>query len=319
MQGQGFPANTTVDIGFGRVDSEYDVVAAVETGADGAFSAQVAVPDFATAADEWVWIAETPDHEVQALSDIFEVVQLGGGAPSLAVSPQAAAPGETVQLQARGFQANTDLEIGFGRVNSEFDVLTTAQTGEEGTLDIAIAIPDFAEPEDAWVFIIEAETMPTQSASARFDVLASGAEPTATPTDALFTRTQIYLIAVGDDGQLGKEIGCDDSAVPVEVVIEPTIAPLTAAINQLLALESEEYGQSGLYNALHASDLTLEGINIEEGKATIALSGDLVLGGVCDNPRVEAQLRETALQYSTVDEVEILLNGEPLDQVLSQK
>ncbi|MGC9348311.1 MAG: GerMN domain-containing protein [Anaerolineae bacterium] len=112
-------------------------------------------------------------------------------------------------------------------------------------------------------------------------------------------------------------MGCDDSVVPVEVVIEPTVAPLTAAINKLLAIDTEYYGQSGLYNALHASNLTLEGINIVQGKATIALSGELVLGGVCDNPRVEAQLEETALQYSTVSQVEILLNGEPLDQVLS--
>jgi hypothetical protein len=210
------------------------------------------------------------------------------------------------------------LEIGFGRVNSEYDVITTAQTDADGALDVTVTIPDFAESEDAWVFIAEAAQMPTQSASTRFDVLAAGAKTTPTPAGDLFTRTQITLIAIGDEGGLGKEIGCDDSAVPVEVTIEPTVAPLTAALEKLLAMDAEYYGESGLYNALYASDLTLEGVNIVQGKATIALSGELVLGGVCDNPRVEAQLRETALQYSTVEQVEILLNGEPLSEVLGQ-
>jgi hypothetical protein len=261
----------------------------------------------------------TTDHEIQAVSDIFDVEQLGGGAPTLTVSPQAGAPGDQVQLQAQGFQPNIVLEIGFGRVNSEYDVLTTARTDKMGAVTIRLTVPDFAEPEDAWVWIAVAEEMPTQSASARFDVLASGPTPTATPSGGLFTRTNIYLIAIGDAGETGKEIGCDDSVVPVEVEIEPTIAPLRAALEQLLAIDTETYGQSGLYSALYASDLTVGSINIVQGKATIALSGDLVLAGVCDNPRVAAQLEETALQFSTVNQVEILLNGEPLDQVLSQQ
>jgi hypothetical protein len=42
------------------------------------------------------------------------------------------------------------------------------------------------------------------------------------------------------------------------------------------------------------------------------------LGGVCDSPRVQAQLEEIALQFSTVNSVAVFINGEPLDQVLSQ-
>jgi hypothetical protein len=316
---QGFPANAAVEIGFGRVDSEYDVVKTTQVNDEGMLDTQATVPEFATAADEWVWVVTTTDHEIQAVTDIFDVEQLGGGAPTLTVSPQAGAPGDQVQLQAQGFQPNIVLEIGFGRVNSEYDVLTTARTDKMGAVTIRLTVPDFAEPEDAWVWIAAAEEMPTQSASTRFDVVASGPTPTATPSDGLFTRTNIYLIAIGDAGQTGKEIGCDDSVVPVEVEIEPTIAPLRAALEQLLAIDTETYGQSGLYSALYASDLTVGSIDIVQGKATIALSGDLVLAGVCDNPRVAAQLEETALQFSTVNQVEILLNGEPLDQVLSQQ
>ena len=50
-----------------------------------------------------------------------------------------------------------------------------------------------------------------------------------------------------------------------------------------------------------------------------SLAGKLLLGGVCDDPRVEAQLVETARRFSTVREVEIVINGKPLKEVLSEK
>jgi len=40
------------------------------------------------------------------------------------------------------------------------------------------------------------------------------------------------------------------------------------------------------------------------------------VGGVCDEPRVQAQLRETALQFSTVDSVSIFINGIQLEDAL---
>ena len=82
-------------------------------------------------------------------------------------------------------------------------------------------------------------------------------------------------------------------------------------------MDSEYYGQSGLYNALHNSDLRVGPIDIVNREAIIDLYGDLSLGGVCDNPRVDAQLTQTALQFSTVDAVTIRVNGTPLEELLS--
>jgi hypothetical protein len=148
------------------------------------------------------------------------------------------------------------------------------------------------------------------------DDLLAGVAPAPTPTGDLFTRTDIYLISIGDEGQSGPEVGCGDSVVPVEVPIEPTIAPLTAALEMLLSLGTREYGMSGLYNALYQSELTVEDVQIEDGEAVIELAGTLNLGGACDEPRVRAQLRETALQYSTVQRVSIFINGTPLEDLL---
>jgi hypothetical protein len=44
-----------------------------------------------------------------------------------------------------------------------------------------------------------------------------------------------------------------------------------------------------------------------------------MLGGVCDNPRVEAQLVETAMQFPGVMEAAITINGTPLEEALSLK
>ena len=44
-----------------------------------------------------------------------------------------------------------------------------------------------------------------------------------------------------------------------------------------------------------------------------------MLGGVCDSPRFEAQIEQTALQFSTVSNVEVFINDIPLEDVLSQQ
>ncbi len=130
---------------------------------------------------------------------------------------------------------------------------------------------------------------------------------------------EIVLIAVDDNGQSGAKTGCGDSAVPVQVQIPYTQGLLRAALERLLALKDQYYGQSGLYNSLYQSDLRLEKVAIQDGVAAVDLSGTLKLGGECDNPRVEAQLTQTALQFPTVTSVAITLNGKPLKDALSLK
>jgi LysM repeat protein len=129
-----------------------------------------------------------------------------------------------------------------------------------------------------------------------------------------FTSANIYLIAVGDGGQRGPEIGCNDSVVPVEVQFAATVAPLTAVLEQLFAADGDQYG---LYNVFERSQLSVQGINIANRHATVELTGQLSIGGVCDGPRVEAQLERTALQFDTVDSASFSINGESLSDILS--
>jgi hypothetical protein len=165
------------------------------------------------------------------------------------------------------------------------------------------------------------ETLPpTLTLPAPTEIMAAPTEISSAPTATLGPQmVKIYLIAVGDNGQSGQLIGCGDSAIPVDVEIQPTKEVLRASLEKLLSMKEQFYGQSGLYNVLYQSDLQLESITLDNGKAVINLTGTLTLGGVCDNPRVEAQLISTVLQFSTIQEASIFINGTPLKDVLSLK
>ena len=152
---------------------------------------------------------------------------------------------------------------------------------------------------------------------------ATSGLPTATllaPTEAAGASSiHIYLIALEDNGQSGDQVGCGDSLIPVEVEIQPTQGVLKAALEALLSVKSQYYGESGLYNALYQSDLQVESVSIDSGKASVYLTGSLKMGGECDTPRIQAQLEKTVLQFPTVTDAAIFVNGVPLPDVLSLK
>ncbi len=137
----------------------------------------------------------------------------------------------------------------------------------------------------------------------------------ATPRGSQAVR--LYLIALNDDGRSGKRVGCGDSVVPVTVLLPRTRAPLRAALERLLALRSTRYPGTRLYNALHRSRLRIARLNLTDGRAVVRLAGSVALGGVCDSPRFEAQIRETVLQFPSVRRAAITLNGRPLEAYLS--
>ena len=159
---------------------------------------------------------------------------------------------------------------------------------------------------------------PTQTMQPSLPTLTPIVIPPTATTSAGASQVNIYLIALEDNGASGKKIGCNDSVVPVVVNIQPTLGVLRAALTELFKLEGQPYyGQSGLYNALAQSDLAIQSLDIVNRLAVIRLTGSLLSGGVCDDPRIKAQLEEIALQFSTIDQVSIYINGIPLDSLLS--
>ena len=148
---------------------------------------------------------------------------------------------------------------------------------------------------------------------------AAGAAAQTPAAPAAGTTVKVFMLALEDDGKSGKKIGCNDSVVAVERLVPRTTAPLGAAIRELVSIRDRMYGQSGLYNALSQSSLRVDAVGLANGVAEIRLSGTFKTGGACDNPRIEAQIKETALQFSTVRTVQVFINDAPLDIALSAK
>lgn len=134
--------------------------------------------------------------------------------------------------------------------------------------------------------------------------------PIAGDPDADFMFTQVFLLALGDGGASGFPAGCGDSAVGVWVEAAPSQAILRTSLETLLRLGGPFHPQTGFYNALHRSQLTLSNLQLENGVATISLSGRLVADTSCEQAQIRAQLERTALQFSTVNRAEIFINGQ---------
>lgn len=153
-----------------------------------------------------------------------------------------------------------------------------------------------------------------------FQYLTRKQQVTTTPeTQTSTNQVKIFLVALDDQGESGKKIGCGDSLVAVERAIPDTTTPLRAALEELLSISDQYYGQSGLYNSLYQSQLKVESVSLENGKAIISLSGEYKLGGVCDNPRFQTQIEETASQFPSVSEVSVFINGVALETIVSGK
>ena len=142
------------------------------------------------------------------------------------------------------------------------------------------------------------------------------AQPVEPTSDIEVTNVKMYLIALEDAGKSGPALGCGDSLVAVDVPGKDE----KDALQYLLDLHNQYYGQSGLYNALHQSDLKINQIEETAENIKVDLTGTFLLGGVCDNPRVHDQLIAT-IRQSTESKIPVILriNGVPLDDLLSQK
>ncbi|HEX7976680.1 MAG TPA: GerMN domain-containing protein [Anaerolineales bacterium] len=194
-------------------------------------------------------------------------------------------------------------------------------------------------------------TVPTKTALASLTPLQPGAPSNGAPIDSTSSSTpsaaqteaanlspatppaagsspaslKIFLIAVDDNGKSGLAVGCGDSAVPSDI---PASLPagaqppqaVRAALEALFSIHEQIVGQSGLYNALSQASLQVQDVQVgADGRASVSLSGQLLLGGECDDPRVKAQIEQTALGIPGVKSVSVKVNGVPLDELLSGK
>ncbi len=140
--------------------------------------------------------------------------------------------------------------------------------------------------------------------------------PSPLPTAGESTATTVYFVAIGDGGSRGVRFGCDDSLVGVPITAPPGSDPLAVAMGQLLAPDGTA-SRAGLYNALSGSALRYVSGYLDGSTAVVNLSGSLRPGGVCDHPRIETQLAQTAVAATGAPQAAIYIDGRALADVLS--
>ncbi|WP_395400050.1 GerMN domain-containing protein [Arthrobacter sp. UC242_113] len=127
--------------------------------------------------------------------------------------------------------------------------------------------------------------------------------------------TAVYYVALDDGGTSGVRFGCNDSLVAVHQADSSKSEPLQAAMSRLLSGPGAPPA-SGLYNALSASSLQYVSGYLDGTTVVVNLTGAVQPGGVCDLPRIEAQLTHTAVTAVGAVRAEIYVSGVPLADVL---
>jgi len=138
----------------------------------------------------------------------------------------------------------------------------------------------------------------------------------------------IFFIEMDSEGEEDEIIGCGDKLHALKAGWEVPIASDTADLVKevldyffMLDEMSFEYEGVELYNSLASSDLSVTSVtyNEETNSVEVNLTGDLMLGGVCDNPRIEAQLRAMVNQFGEFDNVYFVIDWVELEDLLSQE
>lgn len=183
----------------------------------------------------------------------------------------------------------------------------------------------------------ETQRQPTATATATAtatEMPVSSDTPTVVPTDTLVPvanqsasasptssrgYVSMYMILVSTEGSI-----CGDSAVPVSTGVErygSVETDVSNALKQLFSTKAEYLGN--LLNSLHRSNIRVNNVDFNDktGSVFVDLRGTYKpTGDPCDNSRVKAQVWSTVRQFKQVKTTDILLNGIPFgDRVSNDK
>jgi LysM repeat protein len=82
-------------------------------------------------------------------------------------------PGTAVTLSAIGLPANQPVEIAGGAAGSEYQVLDQSRTSADGTLQVTVQVPESADPQRDFIFVVANTKIELAARSATFDVVAA--------------------------------------------------------------------------------------------------------------------------------------------------
>jgi len=101
-------------------------------------------------------LKKNPDlhQRLRQLGEGLDIPGIDASRAQVSVSPDSGPVGSTVTLSAVGLPRNAPVRIGGGAPRSAYDVIDTARTGSDGTLQVNIQVPASAGNADRIVFTI---------------------------------------------------------------------------------------------------------------------------------------------------------------------
>ncbi|HUP46220.1 MAG TPA: DUF5818 domain-containing protein [Thermoanaerobaculia bacterium] len=130
--------------------------------------------------------------------------------PAISLSRSTAGPGDSITVTATGFPPNSEVVVGAGPPQSEYDVLRRVRTDRQGSVEATVAVPQYAAGQRALVFVVATPDARTKVVSDRVMIQSdSTVTITGTVTDegveCPAVRTddnQLYTIATRDRSRL---------------------------------------------------------------------------------------------------------------------
>ena len=126
---------------------------------------------------------------------------------------------------------------------------------------------------------------------------------------------KVYLIAYEGVQADGEKIGCSDTLVSVDLIVPIIGTTVETALSSLLVYPNKNrFNNPLLYSNIKFQSITMEGTH-----ALVKLNGKLNIKGVCDHPKILAQLERTVLQFNKIESVEFVVDEKDLKALLSLK
>ena len=113
----------------------------------------------------------------------------------------------------------------------------------------------------------------------------------------------------------GGTIGCGADIFFAPYTVPKTVTPLDATYELLFDIKpTPEIEADGFRNVVGVYDrLFYDRVSLEDGVASVYLTGNLYGPGHCSIPELRAQISQAALHFDTVDSVEVYVNNEVYD------
>ncbi len=172
-----------------------------------------------------------------------------------------------------------------------------------------IGVPLLGKPRKADPEVKVAPNKPAESTRIEVSVM----------TEVDSGEASLTFFQLNDGSDENGTIGCGDRARLVKVKIPKGREPLRFTLDLLLRRGNALAEQHGLYHPLSSSQLKIGRVALLDGEAVVELNGRFAIGGVCDSPRVMAQLEQAVLQFPKINKVRFYVNDVTISALLDQR